>query len=147
MLGLIETSDIYISLHRSEGFGLTIAEAMLLDTPTLVTAWSGNMDFCTEENSFLVGYKPIKVNSTHPEFLEFENSTWADADIQQTATLLKQIYQNRELLNDKKRCCAQQMQNCIDSNKYQHALQQLINIEGAGSNSYQKWNPNPKVAE
>lgn len=127
VLGLIQCSDIYASLHRSEGFGLTIAEAMLLNTPVLTTAWSGNMDFCNDENSFLVPYKPIKVNSTHPEFCEFEHATWADADTEFTTTLLNNIYQNHDLISTKKSCCAQQMQSCIDRNKYQHALQQLVN--------------------
>lgn len=147
VLGLIESSDLYASLHRSEGFGLTIAEAMLLDTPALVTAWSGNVDFCNEENSFLVNYKPIKVNSSHPEFSEFENATWADADTQQTAKLLADIYHDRSLLTAKKLRCAQQMQACIDNNKYQHALQQLMNKKDLAGNLNQKWNANPKVAE
>lgn len=127
ILGLIQSSDLYASLHRSEGFGLTMAEAMLLDTPVLATSWSGNMDFCTAENSFLVPYKPIKVNSTHPEFQEFEDATWADADIQYSARMLTEIYQSPELLAEKKQCCSQQMQTCIDQHKYRHALQQLIN--------------------
>ena len=147
VLGLIQSSDLYASLHRSEGFGLTIAEAMLLDTPTLVTAWSGNMDFCTAENSFLVGYKPIKVNSSHPEFREFESATWADADIEQTATLLKETYQNRLLLQEKKSCCAAQMHSCINNHKYQHALQQLINNQEVVEKGNQKWNANAKAAE
>jgi glycosyltransferase involved in cell wall biosynthesis len=126
VLGLIHTSDLYASLHRSEGFGLTLAEAMLLDTPVITTAWSGNMDFCTAENSFLVPYQSVKVNSTHPEFREFDDATWADADIGYTASLLKNIYFNRQLLDEKKACCAQQMQACIQRNKYQHVLQQLI---------------------
>jgi len=127
VLGLIQSSDLYASLHRSEGFGLTIAEAMLLNTPTLVTAWSGNMDFCNAENSFLIAHKPIKVNSDHPEFREFENTTWADANIHQTEEVFTDVYHDRELLLSKKSRCAQQMQSCIDGNKYQHALQQLIN--------------------
>lgn len=147
VLGLIQCSDLYASLHRSEGFGLTIAEAMLLNTPTLVTAWSGNMDFCNAENSFLIAHKPIRVNSTHPEFREFENTTWADADINQTSELLSAIYQDRELLVSKKLCCAQQMQACIDSNKYQHGLQQLVNCEGEIAVPAQKWNAKAKAAE
>ena len=147
ILGFIETSDLYASLHRSEGFGLTIAEAMLLHTPTLVTAWSGNMDFCNSKNSFLVGYKPIKVNSSHPEFREFENATWADADIEQTTQLLTDIYRDRDLLLSKKMCCAQQMQFCIDNNKYQHALRQLaVSQKPVGSIDH-KWTANAKVTE
>lgn len=147
VLGLIQCSDLYASLHRSEGFGLTIAEAMLLNTPTLVTAWSGNMDFCTAENSFLVEYTPIKVNSSHPEFSEFENATWADADIRQTTQLFNDMYQHRDLLLDKKSCCAQQMQSCIDNNKYQHALRQLANNQKTEGKLTQKWNANANVAE
>jgi hypothetical protein len=135
VLGLIQCSDLYASLHRSEGFGLTIAEAMLQDTPALVTAWSGNMDFCNEGNSFLVGYQPINVSSDHPEFREFENATWADADQEQAAALLLGIYQNRDLLLSKKSCCAEQMQACINANRYQHALQQLC-----GASQYQTEN-------
>lgn len=127
VLGLIECSDLYASLHRSEGFGLTLAEAMLLDTPVLATAWSGNMDFCTADNSFLVPYTPIAVNSSHPEFQEVDNITWADADSQAAAQILGDIYRDRTLLTQRKSRCAQQMQTCIDSNKYEHTLQQLVN--------------------
>ena len=46
-------SDCYVSLHRSEGFGLTIAEAMALGKPAIATAYSGNLEFMTAENSYL----------------------------------------------------------------------------------------------
>ncbi len=130
ILGLIQCSDLYASLHRSEGFGLTLAEAMLLHTPVLTTAWSGNMDFCNADNSFLVPSKPIAVNSSHPEFSDFEQATWADADISVATQWLADIYQDRRLLAAKKSCCAQQMQACIDRHKYQHALQHLVNSQG-----------------
>lgn len=129
VLGLIQTSDLYASLHRSEGFGLTLAEAMLLDTPVMATGWSGNMDFCTEENSFLIPYKPLKVKSSHPEFSEFNAATWADADLDYASGVLRDVYTNRSLIRAKKSCCAQQMQICIDSQKYQHALQQLMETQ------------------
>ncbi len=129
VLGLIQTSDLYASLHRSEGFGLTLAEAMLLGTPVITTAWSGNMDFCNDENSFLVPYKPIRVKSSHPEFREFENATWADADLDCATKMLHDLYQNRFLVNQKKSCCRLQMQACINRNKYEHALQQLMDSQ------------------
>lgn len=50
---LIPLSDCYTSLHRSEGFGLRMAEAMALGKPTIATAYSGNLDFMTAENSYL----------------------------------------------------------------------------------------------
>ena len=54
---LINACDCYVSLHRSEGFGLTMAEAMLMEKPVIATGYSGNLDFMTHENSFLCGYK------------------------------------------------------------------------------------------
>jgi glycosyltransferase involved in cell wall biosynthesis len=59
--GLLACSDLYLSLHRSEGFGLTIAEAMLMNVPVMVTNWSGNTGFCTPDNSFLIDYKRVPV--------------------------------------------------------------------------------------
>lgn len=125
VLGLIQSSDIYASLHRSEGFGLTIAEAMLVGTPAMVTAWSGNMDFCTASNSFLIDYKAIQVNSTHPEFSKLASATWADADISQAAQTLREIYRDRSKVSDKQSRCAADMQACIAANKYEGALKTL----------------------
>ena len=56
MLGLIEQSGCFVSLHRSEGFGLGMAEAMALGTPVIGTDYSGNRDFLTEGTGFPVGY-------------------------------------------------------------------------------------------
>ncbi|HEX6985892.1 MAG TPA: glycosyltransferase family 4 protein, partial [Planctomycetaceae bacterium] len=51
---MIAACDCYISLHRSEGLGLTMAEAMYFERPVIATAYSGNLDFMTEENAYLV---------------------------------------------------------------------------------------------
>src|SRR3712207_9035191 len=51
---LFAASDCYVSLHRSEGFGLTMADAMALGKPVIATGYSGNVDFMREDNSWLV---------------------------------------------------------------------------------------------
>ena len=58
---LLNEVDIYVSLHRSEGFGLGLAEAMKLGIPTIATAYSGNLDFMNSDNSYLVdfNFEPI----------------------------------------------------------------------------------------
>ncbi len=132
ILGLLHTSDIYASLHRSEGFGLTIAEAMLLDTPTLVTAWSGNMDFCNQDNSFLVPYHAQAVCSAHPEFNGLTNAHWAEADANAAAQWLKKIFLDSALASSKGKLCAQQMRDCIAANKYQFALEKLGLYKNSG---------------
>jgi hypothetical protein len=60
-LGLIEMADCYLSLHRSEGFGYTMAEAMALRTPVIATGFSGNLDFMSSRESWLVGYRSVPV--------------------------------------------------------------------------------------
>src|SRR5436305_7216483 len=60
--GLLAACDCYVSLHRSEGLGLTLAEAMLLGKPVIATNYSGNLDFMTPATSRLVDYRlvPLK---------------------------------------------------------------------------------------
>ena len=55
--GLMAACDCYVSLHRSEGFGLTMAEAMAIGKPVIGTGYSGNVDFMNAENSYLVDYE------------------------------------------------------------------------------------------
>lgn len=54
---LFHASDVYVSLHRSEGFGLGLAESMAIGKPVIGTAYSGNLDFMSVDNSCLVGYR------------------------------------------------------------------------------------------
>ncbi len=58
---LMACADCYVSLHRAEGFGLGLAEAMYLGKPAIATNYSGNVDFMTPENSYLVEYRLRKI--------------------------------------------------------------------------------------
>jgi len=86
---LLAAADCFVSLRRSEGFGLSIAEAVYLGKPVIVTAYSGNMDFTREGNAFLVGYEPRPVgpgNSPYPE-----RALWAEPSIEETACLMRKL--------------------------------------------------------
>ena len=76
---LICSADAFVSLHRSEGFGLSIAQAMAMGRPVIVTAWSGNMDFCGE-GAALIGYTLIPASDPHGVYSAFEGpgQVWAD---------------------------------------------------------------------
>ena len=92
---LVAISDCYVSLHRSEGFGLTIAEAMYLGKPVIATGYSGNMDFMNVNNSFLIRYKLIDVGEKdYPPFKM--GYVWADPDIDHAAELMRTIYENKK---------------------------------------------------
>ncbi len=92
---LISLCDGYLSLHRSEGFGRGPAEAMLLGKPVIATGYSGNCDFMTQENAFLVRHKLVPL--TEGQYLGWQGQEWADADATHAATLLRQIVKDPAL--------------------------------------------------
>jgi glycosyltransferase involved in cell wall biosynthesis len=85
-------SDAYVSLHRSEGFGLGMAESMRLGKPVIATAYSGNMDFMTEENSCLVPYTLVPVLDGH--YIHHEDQYWAEPDIEAGASFMRRLVED-----------------------------------------------------
>ena len=87
--------DVYVSLHRSEGFGLGMAEAMCMGKPVVATAYSGNMEFMTTANSCLVDYRMIAVESG--EYPHASGQQWADPDPRHAAHHFRMLYKDRAL--------------------------------------------------
>ena len=86
--------DCYISLHRAEGLGLTIAEAMLLKKPVIATAYSGNLDFMDSSTSLLVKYNRIELDQ---DYLPYKKGWhWADPDEKDAANKMRWVYENPE---------------------------------------------------
>jgi glycosyltransferase involved in cell wall biosynthesis len=90
--GLMNAADCYVSLHRAEGFGYTLAEAMWLGKPVIATGYSGNVDFMTAENSYLVGYELVPIGAGYAPYPP--NGRWAEPDIEQAARLMRLVYEN-----------------------------------------------------
>ena len=86
---LVRCCDCFISLHRSEGFGRGLAEAMLLGKPVIATAYSGNMDFMNNQNSLLVDYTLIDLREG--DYPQWQAQQWADADSDQAAYYMAQL--------------------------------------------------------
>jgi glycosyltransferase involved in cell wall biosynthesis len=74
---LTAASDIVMSLHRSEGFGLVLAEAMLLGKPVIATGWSGNMAFMDAGSAALVDYRLVATDDPRQVYT---GASWAEAD-------------------------------------------------------------------
>jgi len=91
---LTELSDCYVSLHRSEGFGLTMAEAMALGKPVIATGYSGNLEFMTSDNSYLCPARPSKVGPEQEPYLA--GSNWSEPDVHAAADLLAHVYTQPE---------------------------------------------------
>lgn len=83
ILSLYQCCNGFISLHRSEGFGRAIAEAQMLGLDLITTSYSGNMDFCVNNDSRLVNYRMIDVKEG--EYFFGSGQQWADADIAHAA--------------------------------------------------------------
>jgi glycosyltransferase involved in cell wall biosynthesis len=75
---LMRCADCFVSLHRSEGYGFGLAEAMVLGKPVLGTAYSGNMDFMSPAASFAINYKLISVGEN--DYPHYHNQVWAEPD-------------------------------------------------------------------
>jgi glycosyltransferase involved in cell wall biosynthesis len=91
---LFNSADVYVSLHRSEGSGLTIMEAINLEIPIITTNYSGNLDFC-DENCLLVDYELTKVATEHPTYnLIDKNFMWANINLEDAQIKMNEIYDN-----------------------------------------------------
>ncbi len=84
---LTACADILLSLHRAEGFGLVLAEAMLLGKPVVATGWSGNIDFMDAGNSELVGYRLIPARDDRWVY----RGLWAEPDVEAAADRLRAL--------------------------------------------------------
>jgi glycosyltransferase involved in cell wall biosynthesis len=88
--GLISVSDAYVSLHRAEGLGLGLAEAMALGKPTIATAYSGNLEFMNEGNSLLVAHRIVPVAPGEYPFHD-PRFFWADPDVDGAARQMRAL--------------------------------------------------------
>lgn len=89
---LVANCDAYVSLHRSEGFGLTMAEAMAYGRPVIATGYSGNLDFMTDETSYLVPFTYARIgkgNAPYPE-----TARWAEPDLDAAGRLMRHVFEN-----------------------------------------------------
>ncbi len=87
---LTALADIVLSLHRSEGFGLLPAEAMLLGRPVVATGWSGNMTFMDESSAALVGYRLVPARDPRGVY-SVAGATWAEPNLAQAAEWLRRL--------------------------------------------------------
>jgi len=91
---LLNCVDVYVSLHRSEGFGLIPAEAMYLGKPVIMTNWSGNTDFMTKDNCCPVDYELVRIDQAIGVYKA--GQIWAEPDINQAAKYMKKIISDRQ---------------------------------------------------
>ena len=91
---LFASADCYASLHRSEGLGLGMVQAMYLGKPVIATGYSGNLEFMNSENSLLVNYEMTELDEDSGPY---ERGTrWAAPNVDHAATLMRWVYEHQE---------------------------------------------------
>jgi len=120
---LLGAIDCYVSLHRGEGMGLGMLEAMSMGKPVIASAYGGNMEFTKPNNSLLVD---CALQSCDDDYIVYRRVTrWAEPDIGQAAQYMRALYQDR----DKGRMLGNRARQDI-----QHQFDQYLCIR-----EYKKW--------
>ncbi|WP_274649474.1 glycosyltransferase family 4 protein [Paenibacillus humicola] len=91
---LTNCTDCFVSLHRSEGFGLGLAEAMYLGKPVIGTDWSGNTDFMNSTNSCPVSYGIVQVGGNYGPYKAHQ--FWANPDVRHAAGYMLKLVREPE---------------------------------------------------
>jgi glycosyltransferase involved in cell wall biosynthesis len=94
MLALIDCCDVFVSLHRSEGFGRVIAEAMYIGKPVISTNFSGSVDFAFEQTAYTVDGPLVALQPG--DYVEFENQHWMDPDVGMAADAMRRCIDDGE---------------------------------------------------
>lgn len=126
---LIKHVDAFVSLHRAEGFGLVLAEAMLLDTPCVATNWSSNTEFMTPETAALVDYRLVELTCTIGPYRRGQR--WADPNLNQAADHMRRLYSDasycKQLANKAKVHLGQKLNRQVIARRMQHRITQIRN--------------------
>jgi glycosyltransferase involved in cell wall biosynthesis len=100
VLSLYASCDVFVSLHRAEGLGLGLMEAMALDKPVIATAWSGNMSFMNYSNSCLVPYEMVPVEASSAVYQSATlgvQASWAEPKIEKAAAWMRRLASDPDL--------------------------------------------------
>lgn len=99
-VSLAASCDVCVSVHRAEGLGLGMLEAMSLGKPVIATAWSGNMDFTSEADACLVGFDLVPARGRHPAYdpsVAGEGQMWAEPRLADAVAWMRTLAANAEL--------------------------------------------------
>lgn len=128
LLNLKSLCDCYVSLHRSEGWGFGMLEAMQLGLPVIATRYSGNLEFCNTDTCYLVDYDLVEPRPEEYIFVE-RGSQWAEPRIESAIECMRSVVADRA----KARAIGKSGQNFVENrfsvsaiaNRYQNRLKEI----------------------
>jgi glycosyltransferase involved in cell wall biosynthesis len=112
---LLKAVDAYISLHRAEGFGLVLAEAMFLGTALVATNYSANNEFMTADDSCLVPADIVEIKEDN--FPYKKGCHWAEPDIDKAAECIRRLIEDKEYYKSMTEKAARDIENTMGKNR------------------------------
>ncbi len=128
--GLTSACDVYLSLHKSEGFGIGMAEAMSQGKPVVATNWSSNTEFCFPDTAWPVPYKMVPIL---PHEYMVAMKEWADADVDAAAAALLEIRRDPEVASKRAACGAAFMREHFSIESFKRSVDLFLDGKGGGS--------------
>lgn len=128
--GLTDACDVYLSLHRSEGFGIGMAEAMSQGKPVVATNWSSNTEFCFADTAWPIPYRMVPIL---PHEYMVTMKEWAEADVDAAAAALREIRANPEAASKRAASGAAFVKEHFSLENFKKSVDAFLDGEGAGS--------------
>jgi glycosyltransferase involved in cell wall biosynthesis len=123
---LMAACDAYVSLHRSEGTGLTITDAMALGKPVIATSWSGNMDYMDISNSFPVRYRLVELQENVGPFRAGE--VWADPSVEHAAESMRLVFEDRGEARTRGRAARREIETNYSEEKVASLIEHRLEV-------------------
>lgn len=130
----LASANTYLSLHRSEGFGLTLAESIAAGVPVVATNWSGNTDFCRPDLCFPVDYRLVPVKDHHLSFAGIQDAVWAEPSVAHAAAQLRRVRDDQDAARAAALRLKDHFRDYLALSTYQAALARLA---AAGAKAHQ----------
>ena len=131
-----EEADVLLSLHRSEGFGLVLAEAMAHGLAVVATGWSGSVDYLTRENGVPIRYELIPATDLEGVYQD-PSTCWAEPDIGEAADALRRLRLDRDLRIRLGRRAAADIRSALSRERYGARVTRLFRDRSGGRFSTQ----------
>ncbi|HUT52034.1 MAG TPA: glycosyltransferase [bacterium] len=131
LMTLMSSIDCYVSLHRGEGLGLGMFEAMALGKPVIASRYGGALDFLNDANSLLVQCALAKAREDHPAYLAVKQ--WAEPGLEQAREFMVRLYHDRGLAAELGARAQRTAHRLLASDEFNSSARELIARTGGGA--------------